>query len=104
MSDADCRSVREALKGCYDPEIPVSVVELGLIYDIRIKGREVEIDMTLTAPGCPMATPISQDVQKRVEDLEDVDSVKVDVVWEPRWTMECMSREARKKLGFLKSE
>jgi len=96
--------VREALKGCYDPEIPVNVVELGLIYDIRIKGREVEIDMTLTAPGCPMATPISKDVQKSVEDLGDVDSVKVDIVWEPRWTMDCMHNEARIKLGFLKSE
>lgn len=96
--------VREALKGCYDPEIPVNVVDLGLIYAIRVNGREVEIDMTLTAPGCPMATPISEDVRAKVEDLGDVDSVKVDVVWEPRWTMGCMSREARKKLGFLKNE
>lgn len=96
--------VREALKECYDPEIPVNVIDLGLIYDIRVDGGDVEIDMTLTASGCPMAALISQEVQKKVECLKGVKSAKVEMVWEPRWTIDCMNEEARMKLGLLKSE
>ncbi len=92
--------VLTALKNCYDPEIPINIVDLGLIYDIRLDDGNVEIDMTLTARGCPMHGPMADDVKEKVEALEGVKNVKVNVVWEPAWTPERMSSEARKMMGF----
>jgi FeS assembly SUF system protein len=91
----------ETLHKCFDPEIPVNIYELGLIYDIAIApGGGVEIKMTLTSPGCPVAGSLPGDVQRRILPLENVTSVKVDVVWEPMWTPARMSEAAKLQLGI----
>jgi FeS assembly SUF system protein len=93
-------AVMAALKNCYDPEIPVNIVDLGLVYDVRVKDETVEVDMTLTAPGCPMSAMISEDVKEKLEDLEGVKTAVVRMVWDPPWTPERMSDDAKKSLGF----
>lgn len=93
--------VQEALRECYDPEVPVNVVDLGLVYSIRVSDSEVHVKMTLTAPGCPMHEEISEDVKKRIEQIEGVNEAIVEIVWEPLWTPERMTLEAKKKLGML---
>lgn len=93
-------AVMTALSNCYDPEIPVNIVDLGLIYDVRIEDSTVEVDMTLTAPGCPMSTVISDDVRQKLEQIEGVENAVVNVVWEPAWTPDKMSDDAKKSLGF----
>jgi len=92
--------VYDALKQCYDPEIPVNVVELGLIYDVKIIDDWVGVKMTLTTPGCGMSGMIAQDVRNKVLGLAGVKEADVRIVWEPAWTPERMSPEARKKLGI----
>lgn len=92
--------VFEALKQCFDPEIPVNVVDLGLIYDVKIIGEWVGVKMTLTTPGCGMSGMIAQDIKNRVLRLPGVKEADVRIVWEPAWTPERMSPEARKRLGF----
>jgi metal-sulfur cluster biosynthetic enzyme len=92
--------VYDALRQCYDPEIPVNVVELGLIYDVKIIEEWVGVKMTLTTPGCGMSGMIAQDVRNKVLRLPGVKEADVRIVWEPAWTPERMSPEARKKLGF----
>ena len=97
--------VLRALRQCYDPEIPVNIVDLGLIYDIRIETapenqQDVTIDMTLTAQGCPEHVNISAQVKSRVEQLPGVRNANVNVVWSPPWTPERLSPEARKQLGI----
>ncbi len=99
------QEVLSALKQCYDPEIPVNIVDLGLIYGIRfedVKGelQDVAIDMTLTAQGCPAHVEIGQQVKARIEQLPGVRNVTVNVVWNPPWTPERLSAEARKQLGI----
>lgn len=88
------------LKECYDPEIPVNIVDLGLIYGIDVDDDKVHVRMTLTAPGCPMHAVIARDVKQRLERMEGVKKAEVEVVWEPVWTPDRMSDEAKKKLGF----
>ena len=99
--------VISALRDCYDPEIPVNIVDLGLIYEVRIRPeaqssarQNVEVEMTLTAPGCPAHAEISQQVKDRIEQLPGVDSASVKVVWTPPWTPERLSPAARQKLGI----
>lgn len=92
--------VYEALKQCFDPEIPVNVVDLGLIYDVKIIDDWVGVKMTLTTPGCGMSGMIAQDVRNRVLRLPGVKEADVRIVWEPAWTPERMSADARKRLGF----
>ena len=89
-----------ALKECYDPEIPVSVVDLGLIYDVQVDGDKVHVKMTLTAPGCPMHTFIGEEVRRKIVSLPGVSEAKVEFVWEPRWTPDRMSEDAKRRLGF----
>jgi metal-sulfur cluster biosynthetic enzyme len=99
-----------ALKDCYDPEIPVNIVDLGLIYNVKIQPdaaqmlpesrQDVEVEMTLTAPGCPAHTQISQQVKDRIEQLPGVNSASVNVVWSPPWTPERLSQAARQQLGI----
>src|SRR5437868_11045821 len=99
-----------ALKDCYDPEIPVNIVDLGLIYGVKIQPgaaelqtdmrQDIEVEMTLTAPGCPAHTQISQQVKDRIEQLPGVNSASVNVVWTPPWTPERLSQAAREKLGI----
>ena len=90
------------LKTVYDPEIPVNVYDLGLIYDLNIdEEQNVNIDMTLTAPSCPMADFIVEDVEQKVASVEGVKSVKVNLVFEPEWDRSRMSEEALLELGML---
>ena len=95
----------DQLKTCYDPEIPVNIVELGLIYDLNIKdgekGKKIEIKMTLTAPGCGMGPIISDEVDRKVNALEDVENVNVELVWEPQWNQGMMSEAAQLELGMF---
>jgi FeS assembly SUF system protein len=94
-------SVVDVLKNCYDPEIPVNIYELGLVYDIRIdEGAKVEIDMTLTSPACPVAGSLPPEVENKVKSIPDVKDCKINVVWEPMWNMEMMSDEAKLMLGL----
>jgi len=97
--------VWDQLKTCYDPEIPVNIVELGLIYDLSIedgkKGKKVNIKMTLTAPGCGMGPVISAEVDRKVNALEDVENVNVELVWEPQWNQGMMSEAAQLELGMF---
>lgn len=92
--------VVEALKQCYDPEIPVNVVDLGLIYSVQIEGRSVDIQMTLTAKGCPVSSYISEDAQSKVMAVEGVEQVRVNIVWEPRWSPDMITPDGRRKLGM----
>jgi len=91
----------EILKTVYDPEIPVNIYDLGLIYRIEAHDGNVEIDMTLTAPNCPMSDFITEDVKMKVEAIEGVKTVVVNLVFEPEWTRDKMSDEAKLELGLL---
>ncbi len=94
--------VVEACRSVYDPEIPVNIYELGLIYTIDINDQnEVDIKMSLTAPGCPVAGEMPGWVADAVEPLPGVKQVNVELVWEPPWGMDMMSDEARLELGFM---
>jgi FeS assembly SUF system protein len=90
------------LKGIYDPEIPVDIYELGLIYEVRItEDFEVSIDMTLTSPNCPVAESLPNDVETQVKNIDGVADAKVNVVFDPPWDKDMMSEEAKLELGFL---
>lgn len=94
--------VIEALRTCYDPEIPVNIYELGLIYDIRVEtSGEVSIQMTLTAPNCPAAGSLPGEVQEKVKALPGVTSARIEVVWDPPWDPSRMSEAARLQLGMF---
>lgn len=99
--------VWNAMKSCFDPEIPVNVVDLGLIYDLQVspstsaeEPRELKIKMTLTAQGCGMGPVIAEDVKKSVEALSSVSEAQVEIVWDPPWTPHMISDEGRKTLGI----
>ena len=97
--------VRSALKQCYDPEIPVNIVDLGLIYAVRFEDapddrQDVSIDLTLTSPGCPSHVMIGEQVKARLEQLLGIRTATVNVVWTPAWTPERLSPEARTQLGI----
>ena len=100
--------VYEALKQCYDPEIPVNIVDLGLVYDVRIEptavpgssDQDVEIDMTLTSQGCPMHGMITDQVRNRLLSIPGVKDATVNIVWFPAWTPHLMSDSAKKQLGI----
>jgi len=96
------QEILEALKNVYDPEIPVSVVDLGLIYDIKIDENNgtVFVKMTLTAPGCPMSSFIMRDVEMVIRELEGVKDVKVELTYDPPWSPDLMSSDAKKNLGY----
>lgn len=90
------------LKTVYDPEIPVNVYDLGLIYSIDVDDKNnVHIDMTLTAPNCPAADFIMEDVRMKVESVQGINNVEIDLVFEPEWDREMMTEEAKLELGFL---
>jgi len=92
--------VREVLKECYDPEIPVNIIDLGLIYNVAIKSQKVSIKMTLTALGCPLSGSIMEEIKQRVSLLKGVKDVDIEVVFDPPWTPEKMSTQARQILGI----
>ena len=100
------KQVWDQMKTCYDPEIPVNIVDLGLIYDCHIENLEsdsnkVNVKMTLTAPGCGMGPAIQADVENKILCVETVDEVDVELVWEPIWGREMMSEAARLELGMM---
>lgn len=100
--DGLTEDIIEALRSVYDPEIPVNIFELGLIYKVDVKdNRDVEIDMTLTAPGCPVAGEMPRWVEKAVADVDGVGDVKVNLVFDPPWDPSKMSEEAKLDLGFI---
>lgn len=90
-----------ALKRVYDPEIPVDIYEMGLVYDIKINEPNIGILMTLTSPSCPAAQSIPEDVKYRVMEIDGVEQVDVEIVWDPPWGMEMMSEVAKLELGYL---
>jgi FeS assembly SUF system protein len=92
----------EILKTCYDPEIPVDIYELGLIYDISIDDRKVaHVKMTLTSPGCPVAGSLPGEVAEKVKSVVGISDAKVEVMWDPPWSPDMMSDEAKLELGFM---
>lgn len=93
-------TIREALRQVVDPEIDCNIVDLGLIYGLAIDGAKVTVTMTLTTPGCPMHESIAWGVKCALLNLEGVDEVEVNVVWEPQWTPERMSGHGRQRTGL----
>ena len=94
--------VVDMLRTVYDPEIPVDIYSLGLVYKIDIDDAgNLTVDMTLTAPNCPMADFIMEDVRMKLESIEGIESVTVSIVFEPEWTQDMMSEEAKLELGLL---
>lgn len=90
------------LKTIYDPEIPVDIFELGLIYEVKIdKENNVQIEMTLTSPNCPVAESLPKEVEDKVASVEGVTTCKVNIVFDPPWDKDMMSEEAKLELGFL---
>lgn len=98
--------IRENLKTVFDPEIPVNVVDLGLIYRVEIEnnnhlGRIAYVDLTLTAPGCGMGPVIAEDVKSKVLELPGIDQAEVEIVWDPPWTQDLISEEGKMELGLI---
>ncbi len=92
----------DILKTIYDPEIPVDIYELGLIYEVKIdSNNNVEIEMTLTSPNCPVAESMPKEVEDKVKGHPDVNEAKVNIVFDPPWDKDMMSEEAKLELGFL---
>jgi FeS assembly SUF system protein len=91
-----------ALRTCYDPEIPVNIYDLGLIYEAKVDtSGHAQVKMTLTAPGCPASGWLAGEVEDKINALPGIKSVRVDVVWDPPWSKEMMSEAAKLQLGFL---
>lgn len=94
--------ILKTLKGIYDPEIPVDIYELGLIYDVMInEDNEVKILMTLTSPNCPVAETLPQEVEEKIKSIDAVKSCEVEITFDPPWSKDLMSEEAKLELGFL---
>lgn len=102
MDESQLRDkVVEALRSCFDPEIPVNIYELGLIYDLSVEpGGRVAIQMTLTAPNCPVAGTLPAEVEAKVRSVPGVEDVRLDLVWDPPWDRSRMSDAAKLQLGF----
>jgi len=99
------QAVWETLKTCFDPEIPVNIVDLGLVYDLAVEktaagAHTVEVKMTLTAPGCGMGPVIAEDARAKIAQLPTVETAKVHIVWDPQWTPQMISPTGRKVLGL----
>ena len=100
MSNLTPELVTEALKEVYDPEIPVNIVDLGLIYSVGVDDGEVEVEMTLTAQGCGMGPYIAQQAEWRIAEMEDVEDVRVNLVWDPPWNPDMITEDGRHLLGI----
>lgn len=106
MTEAEVQDVGdkivEVLKTIYDPEIPVDIYELGLIYDVFVsEEKEAKILMTLTSPNCPVAETLPVEVEEKVKTLDEIDEAEVEITFDPTWTQDMMSEEAKLELGFL---
>jgi len=100
------KEIWNQMRTCYDPEIPVNIVDLGLIYDCHLTALgdsafKVDVKMTLTAPGCGMGPVLKQDVENKLLSLEQVNDVNVELVWEPQWNQGMMTEAARLQLGLM---
>ena len=95
------RLITEGLKQVYDPEIPMNIVDLGLIYGMEWNGDDVKLKMTLTAPGCPVAGILAEEVKTVVEKVPNVHGATVELVWEPPWTPDRMSDFAKRQFGYM---
>ena len=93
-------NVIDALKEVFDPEIPVNIVDLGLIYDVEIDGTDVDVKMTLTAAGCGMGPYIAQQAEWAISEIDDVEDVNVDIVFDPPWDPERITEDGKKLLGI----
>jgi len=102
MSSVNVEQIRESLKNCMDPEVPLSIVDMGLIYGIDVsENNDVNIKMTMTTKGCPLHDTMVDDVKRYTKKISGVNNVQVDIVWDPPWTMDKMSDEAKAKMkGF----
>ena len=94
------KEIIEILKTCYDPEIPIDLWNLGLIYNISINNKNVSITMTLTTPGCSMAQYMADDVKNKIQSLKQIENVDVQITFDPIWQPEMMTDEGKEKLGF----
>ena len=92
--------IYEALRDVYDPEIPVNIVDLGLVYGVDIEESDVKVKMTLTFAGCGMGPYIAQQAEWRIAEIDDVDDVEVDIVFEPPWNPDMISEDGKKELGI----
>ncbi|MBA3882696.1 MAG: putative Fe-S cluster assembly protein SufT [Chthoniobacterales bacterium] len=104
--EVDDKAVWDQLRQCYDPEIPVNIVDLGLVYDCQLQksqngGTKVDVKMTLTAPGCGMGPAIAHDAQSKIMSIEGVDEAEVQLVWDPPWNQNMISEAGRMKLGMV---
>lgn len=90
----------EILGDIYDPEIPIDIVNLGLVYGVNVEDKKVTVNMTMTSPGCPAATQIVTEARLLIEDLPDVEEANIEIVWDPPWTPEMMSEAAKESLGI----
>lgn len=96
------QKIISVLETVFDPEIPVNIYELGLVYNIKLDEEgNVDIMMTLTSPACPVAESLPGEVRQKVKDIEDIKEVNINLVWEPPWNKDMMSDEAKLNLGFL---
>ena len=92
--------IYESLKTVFDPEIPINVVDLGLIYDVQVNKGDIYVQMTLTAPGCGMGPYIAQQAEWAIQDIEGVEEVEIEMVFDPPWSPDLISEEARAQLGL----
>lgn len=97
----DLESVKNALRNCYDPEIPINIVDLGLIYELKVEGQSVLVKMTLTTRGCPAHAYLQENVRREILKVPNVKEATVEIVWDPPWTPDRMSEEAKVRLGFI---
>ena len=95
-----CKLAWDQMRTCYDPEIPINIVDLGLVYDVEIADGEVRVKMTLTSPGCPAGPMITNDAYRVLRGLEGVKDVDIEIVWEPYWTPERMDPKVRALMGL----
>jgi len=98
MGTVTAQAIENSLKQCMDPEVPLNIVEMGLIYGIDVKDNDVNIKMTMTTQGCPLHETLVQDVTRFAKKVPGVNNVKVDIVWEPKWTMDSMTEEGKAKI------
>jgi len=95
------RLITENLKQIYDPEIPMNIVDLGLIYGFEWAGDDVTLKMTLTAPGCPVAGILAEEVKNAIEKVPQIHGAKVDLIWDPPWSPDRMSEFAKRQFGYM---
>ncbi len=96
----DAERVKKALSEVIDPEIGINIVDLGLIYDIKVEDDTVNVKMTLTVPGCPLGNFILTQAKEKIEEIEGVKNVNIELVWDPPWNISMISEEAKKMLGI----